>query len=1255
MLNEPVVRTPTWYEQLVIRLLVTIGILSIINFCYHFFRPEFIGHPLLYGLLCAVMVYGLLRDLSLWYYYLHIKVPRTPIATRRFTVDVLTTYYPGEPYDMIVNTLEAIQQIRYPHTTYLCDEADDPYLKEVCAKLGVIHVTRQVRVNAKAGNINNALQQATGEICLILDPDHIPQPDFLDYIVPHFQDPEIGFVQTVQAYYNKFDSIVAKGSAQQTFHFYGPMMMCMNTYGTVNAIGANCTFRRAALDSIGGHAPGLAEDMHTAMLLYREGWKAVYVPRILAKGLVPATLTAYFKQQIKWSRGTFDLLFKVYPRIFSRLTWRQRLHYFLIPVHYLAGVAYLIGFLIPILSLFLSDVPWTGHFGYFVLIVLPVIFSSFVLRFYIQKWLVSDDERGFHIVGGVLEIIGWWVFTLGFVYTLFDKKVPYLPTPKNDEDRTHPSLLVPNLVVAMLSLIAIAYGLNRDLTPFSIIMAAFAFLNAGFMFFSVYLAFGVTNRLRTFRRRLPRLLRTFGRHGKRQLLLGLDAMTVTVRSLAPLLLILVTLAAFHYTDAYEQQPLAAADPNASETMAPGIKLGVFAPSAAGGLTDTDELNRTEATLGYRPEIISSYVAWSGQLDLAEVDHHLRTIDSLGADPMITWEPWVSHFSASDTLPEASEERRALHHIAAGTYDAYILRFARQVRDLNRRVYVRFAHEFDNPAYPWSPAGGNTPDDFRRAWRHVHDLFREEGALNAVWVWNPWRSTDIAPYYPGDEYVDLIGLTALNYGPGYTNLDDYPFSESYPHFRRTLRSITDKPVLLAEFGSLGDLETKAAWVTQATNYIAESCPEIVGIVAFESQFDDNVLLEDSSAQQMLDWTGSAAFLFRPDLPVAPGPVTLYASFPQREVPSGIVGVGYKKSGGWMNSEYIPARKNIVEDYERMHRAGINTVRVTDPGIYSHNLLGLAEEFDLRVIYGFWVDDGIDFLNDTDRLRDLENEILDKVESHLDRPALLHWNFGNDVLTALARRYAHPELHAQRTAYVEWVNRVIGRIKAYDPQRPIFHVLSGRPGADLLLKTYPLLSGNTDAIGLRTNWNNHPETVHKLRETYGDRIVLADMKPTADEQSLLSPWPEYVVLSNWQNEWRTNAVSFDGLLDFHGRRTPAFTDWLNSRGDTTSHPPELPRLEILPPARIPYPREEVTYRALQWRGGTWSELDSVPPGLSLEWSLVYRNAFGHATGLKDLGDGTEQQLPFPENHLRYELRLTVTDGEFSRSVHTPLLPK
>ncbi len=171
-------------------------------FLYCLLRPTHIGHPVLYWMLASATVFSCLRILHEWIHYLFISVPKPKPGNKQFTVDILTTFCPGEPYEMIVQTLEAMQAVTYPHTSWLCDEADDPYLKEVCARLGVRHVTRNHRTNAKAGNINNALQFATGELCVVLDPDHIPAPDLLDPIVPFFNDEKIGYVQIVQAYYN---------------------------------------------------------------------------------------------------------------------------------------------------------------------------------------------------------------------------------------------------------------------------------------------------------------------------------------------------------------------------------------------------------------------------------------------------------------------------------------------------------------------------------------------------------------------------------------------------------------------------------------------------------------------------------------------------------------------------------------------------------------------------------------------------------------------------------------------------------------------------------------------------------------------------------------------------------------------------------------------------------------------------------------------------------------------------------------------
>ncbi|MFD2515352.1 glycosyltransferase [Pontibacter locisalis] len=457
----PLEQTPKRRDVLTIRVMIVMGLVCMGMFLYWFIDEDHIGYAPLFWLLTTALGFKLLRTLHEWYHYYSVSVPQKPTLKTAYKVDVLTTFCPGEPHSMIVNTLEAIQRIRYPHTTYLCDEGDDPYLKAQCKRLGVVHVTRTDKINAKAGNINNALKQATGDICLILDPDHVPEPEFLDEVLPYFENPEIGFVQVVQAYSNRKESLVAYGAAEQTYSFYGPMMMGMNSYGTVQAIGANCTFRREALDSIGGHAAGLAEDMHTAMQLHAKGWKSVYVPKILTRGLVPATLGSYYKQQIKWARGTFELLFAVYPKLFRHFTLRQKVHYFTLPLYYLFGVFNLIDFLIPVAALVLAEFPWYVSLGEFLLMFMPFMFISVCIRQFAQRWFHEKNENGFHLFGGILRTGTWWIFTLGLVYSILRVKVPYIPTPKDDKPKNNYLLSLPNLLVCLLSIGAIFYSQHK--------------------------------------------------------------------------------------------------------------------------------------------------------------------------------------------------------------------------------------------------------------------------------------------------------------------------------------------------------------------------------------------------------------------------------------------------------------------------------------------------------------------------------------------------------------------------------------------------------------------------------------------------------------------------------------------------------------------------------------------------------------------------------------------------------------------------
>jgi beta-mannanase len=91
-------------------------------------------------------------------------------------------------------------------------------------------------------------------------------------------------------------------------------------------------------------------------------------------------------------------------------------------------------------------------------------------------------------------------------------------------------------------------------------------------------------------------------------------------------------------------------------------------------------------------------------------------------------------------------------------------WARQARDSNVAVLLRFAPEMNGDWRPWSV--NDSPQDFIHAWRHLHDVFDQEGAGNVKWVFNPnvsfTGSVAIENFWPGADYVDWLGVDGYNW-------------------------------------------------------------------------------------------------------------------------------------------------------------------------------------------------------------------------------------------------------------------------------------------------------------------------------------------------------------------------------------------------------------------------------------------------------------------------------------------------------------
>lgn len=476
--HGPATADPGRLERAGLLALLVLGVWSFAWFAEWWFQPHHALNLPLFAALTFSAWYAGVRSLVNWYAYAYILSPYPREAPEGLRAAVLTTACPGEPYGMIREALERMVAIRYPHRTCLLDEANDPALLALCRRLGVTHITRESKVDAKAGNVNHALRFVEADYVTIFDPDHRPDPGFLDRVLGHFADEGVGIVQTVQAYYNQGEGPVPRAAAEQTYGFYGPILMGMHGAGCSLVIGTNCTFRRAALDSIGGHQAGLAEDLHTSMALHSAGWQSVYVPEVLARGLVPSDVLGYLKQQLKWSRGCFELLLVRYLPLWSGWTFHQRLSYFMIGTYYLLGLATAVNQLLPVLFL------WTGaqaaamdlvDFAYH---YAPFLVVAVAVHLWSARWFRDPSERVVRWRGALLLLGSWPIYVWGLVLTLLRVDIPYLPTPKTGERVRSPLLALPQAAVGLASLAGLGVAWVREGPTSAVVgMGLFAALN----------------------------------------------------------------------------------------------------------------------------------------------------------------------------------------------------------------------------------------------------------------------------------------------------------------------------------------------------------------------------------------------------------------------------------------------------------------------------------------------------------------------------------------------------------------------------------------------------------------------------------------------------------------------------------------------------------------------------------------------------------------------------------------------------------
>jgi hypothetical protein len=219
---------------------------------------------------------------------------------------------------------------------------------------------------------------------------------------------------------------------------------------------------------------------------------------------------------------------------------------------------------------------------------------------------------------------------------------------------------------------------------------------------------------------------------------------------------------------------------------------------------------------------------------------MTSVRQYGAIPFLSW--------SSGAIPAQAKQRDfQLSDLIRGRYDAYIRSFATEAAAWGHPFFLRFDWEMNGDWFAWGVgANGNSPSQYAKAWRHVHDIFTKVGATNATWVWCPYSKTsgrygDLSQYYPGDKYVDWTCLDGYNWANSPVNPRPWmSFNRIFnPAYRLVTTKIApSKPMMLGEIASRGTPKAKGDWVRQMFETVTKRYQQVGGLIWFD-QFDRGI--------------------------------------------------------------------------------------------------------------------------------------------------------------------------------------------------------------------------------------------------------------------------------------------------------------------------------------------------------------------------------------------------------------------------------
>lgn len=220
-----------------------------------------------------------------------------------------------------------------------------------------------------------------------------------------------------------------------------------------------------------------------------------------------------------------------------------------------------------------------------------------------------------------------------------------------------------------------------------------------------------------------------------------------------------------------------------------------------------------------------YQPWKLE-DTRELVTLVRQVRAKNRVPLVSLEPWPFEWNGlvKETL---------FADIVQGSYDPSINTVCQALsNEMPQEILLRWGYEMELTGhFPWAQAD---PEGFVAAYRHFVDTCRAAGAANVRFVWSPAGMSSLSAFWPGDAYVDFVGLTALGFGEWdvFRGAEQpLSFVEIF-HTRYSLVEAYGKPIIICEFGVAGPQAHQARWLANAFESLA-AYPLLRGVSYFDA--------------------------------------------------------------------------------------------------------------------------------------------------------------------------------------------------------------------------------------------------------------------------------------------------------------------------------------------------------------------------------------------------------------------------------------